>query len=48
MITLQAGVKYPITIDYYDNTGAATAVLSWSSPSQTKGVVPKSQLFTSP
>jgi glucose/arabinose dehydrogenase len=44
-ITLQAGQKYNIRMDYYENGGAAVAKLSWASPSQTKQIIPQSQLF---
>ena len=29
-----------IQLDYYDNTGSATAKLSWSSPSTPKEIIP--------
>jgi len=44
-ITLSAGVKYDIAIEYYEQTGGAVASLWWSSPSTAKAVVPQSQLF---
>ena len=44
-ISLTAGVKHAIRLEYYDNTAGATARLSWSSPHQTKQVVPKTQLY---
>ncbi len=43
-IALTAGVKYPITVEYYENTGLASAKLLWSSANQVKEVVPSSQL----
>ena len=46
-ITLQAGQKYDIQMEYYENWGAATAKLSWSSARQAKEIVPESQLFPS-
>ncbi len=47
-ITLVAGERYDIRMDYYENRGGALAQLSWSSPSQTLEVVPQSQLYSDP
>jgi hypothetical protein len=47
-ITLTAGQRYTIQMDYYENTGAAVAQLLWSSPSQTKQVIPQTQLYPAP
>jgi len=44
-IGLTAGEKYPITMEYYENTNDAVAQLSWSSPSTAKAIVPASRLF---
>lgn len=44
-VTLQANRKYTIALDYYNNTGAAVAKLSWSSQSQPKEVIPQAQLY---
>jgi hypothetical protein len=44
-IALHAGQKYPITMEYYENGGAASATLAWSSPSTAKSIVPQSQLY---
>jgi hypothetical protein len=44
-VLLTAGVKYPITVEFMENTGGAAMQLLWSSPSQTKEVVPKTQLY---
>jgi GH43 family beta-xylosidase len=46
-IPLQAGKRYDIRLDYYDNTGGAQARLSWASPSLAKQVIPSAQLFPS-
>ena len=46
-ITLNAGQKYDIRMDYYEKGGGAMAQLSWSSASQSKEIVPQSQLFSS-
>jgi len=40
-IPLQAGRQYPIVMEYFDNTAASTAVLSWASASQPKEVIPE-------
>jgi hypothetical protein len=47
-ITLEAGKKYDIVLEYFENTGDALASLSWSSESQQKQVIPQSQLYTTP
>lgn len=44
-ITLVANQKYDIVMEYYENAGSAVAKLSWSSPSQTKQIIPQSQLY---
>ncbi len=44
-IALNAGQKYSITMEYYENSGEASALLSWSSPSLAKSIVPQSQLY---
>jgi RHS repeat-associated protein len=44
-ITLEAGKKYDITVEYFEGTGDAEAHLLWSSAHQTKQVIPPSQLF---
>lgn len=44
-IRLTAGAKIPIRVEYYDNTGGATAQLFWSSSSTPKQLVPVSQLY---
>ncbi len=45
-ITLEAGKKYDIRVEYYENGGAAVAQLAWSSPSQAKQIIPQSQLYS--
>lgn len=47
-IALQAGVKYAIRMEYYENTGQAVAKLAWSSPSQMLQIIPQSQLYSDP
>jgi PKD repeat protein len=44
--TLQAGVKYTIVMEYYENQYDATAQLLWSSPSRSKQIIPTACLFT--
>jgi len=46
-IALHAAQKYPISMEYYQNGGDASAKLSWSSPSTAKAVIPQSQLYPS-
>ena len=45
-IALQAGQKYDIRMEYYENAVGAVAQLSWSSPSQAKEIIPASQLYS--
>jgi hypothetical protein len=40
-IPLKAGQQYPVIMEYYQNIGGSTAVLSWASGSQAKEVVPQ-------
>jgi GH24 family phage-related lysozyme (muramidase) len=44
-IDLVAGQKYSIRLDFYENINWGAGKLSWSSTSQTKQVVPQSQLY---
>jgi hypothetical protein len=44
-ITLTAGQRYPIRMDYYENGGNAVAELRWSSSSQAKQLIPTTQLL---
>lgn len=46
-ITLEAGKRYDINLDYYENTGGATIRLSWQPPGQSRTVVPSTSLFHS-
>jgi len=45
-ISLTAGQKYDIVLEFYENGGGAVAHLSWSSKTQSSQIIPKSQLFT--
>jgi hypothetical protein len=44
-IALTARRKYSVTMEYYENGGAASAQLAWSSPSTVKTVIPQTQLY---
>ena len=44
-IELQAGVRYNIKIEYFQNTGSAEAHLSWYSESQPKQIIPTERLY---
>jgi hypothetical protein len=44
-ISLSAGVKYTITLEYYEKTGGATIRLQWSYTGQALQVIPQSRLF---
>jgi cell division septation protein DedD len=44
-ISLVAGQKYSIKIEYFENTGRAVARLLWSGPGLTKVVVPQARLY---
>jgi len=44
-ITLIAGIKYSIRLEYYENQGDAIAQLSWSSTTQIQQIIPQSQLY---
>ena len=45
IISLSAGVKYSVRLEYFENTGSATAQLSWSSASQAKQIIPQTRLY---
>jgi hypothetical protein len=44
-VSLTAGVKYTVTLEFYEKGGDATAKLQWSYPGQATQVVPASRLF---
>ena len=44
-ITLEAGKKYDIKLEYFENGGKAVCKLLWSSGSQSKQVIPKANLY---
>ena len=45
-ISLEAGQFYDIQLEYYERNSNAVSKLSWSSDSQTKEVIPTSQLYS--
>jgi flagellar hook assembly protein FlgD len=47
-IALTAGQPVSIKLEYFQDTGTAFAALSWSSTSQTKQIIPQSQLCWAP
>lgn len=47
-IVLEAGKKYKIKLEYYENKKEATAKLYWSSGSQAKEIIPVAYLYPSP
>lgn len=44
-IALVAGQHYDIRMEFYERSGGAVARLSWSSPSQSRQIIPASQLY---
>jgi hypothetical protein len=44
-VTLTAGVKYPVTVEFYENSGGASMKLYWSSASQAQEIIPQTQLY---
>ncbi|MEC4982907.1 MAG: PA14 domain-containing protein [Oscillatoria sp. PMC 1068.18] len=46
-IELQAGEKYDIRLDYFENKGGAVSSLSWSTPTLEKEIIPTERLFAS-
>ncbi len=44
-ITLTAGQKYTIRLEYYENFGSAGVQFRWSSPSRTKQIIPQNRLY---
>ena len=46
-VTLQANRMYSIKMEFYQNSGASSAKLLWSSASQSQEIIPQSQLYTS-
>lgn len=46
-ITLEAGKRYDINLDYYENGGGAVIQLYWQPPGQTQTIIPSDNLFYS-
>lgn len=46
-VSLQAGQRYPITIELVDDAGSAKLTLKWSGPTLPKSVIPGTQLYPS-
>lgn len=44
-ITLSAGKKYDIKLEYYENGGAATIKLSWTPPGVARQIIPQERLY---
>ncbi len=44
-ISLEAGVQYPIVMEYFENGGAALAQLRWSGPGLPDAIIPAEALF---
>jgi hypothetical protein len=44
-ISLQAGQQYSMEVDYFQGEGAANVQLWWQSPSQSKEIIPTTQLY---
>lgn len=45
VIRLVAGTRYPIKLEYYENTGSASCRLMWSASGVSKQIIPQSRLF---
>lgn len=45
-VDLQAGVRYPIQIDYAEVRGNSTAIFKWDTPWFPKAVVPQAHLYS--
>jgi hypothetical protein len=46
-ITLQAGVRYDIKVEYYEDTGGAVMQLEWQRPGQSGfATIPQANLFS--
>jgi hypothetical protein len=45
-VSLVAGLRYAVVIEYYQGWGGSQVSLSWSSPSTPKQIIPTTQLFS--
>jgi hypothetical protein len=48
VFSLEAGKKYDIRMEYYEDGGGAAAHLAWSGPGIDKQVIPQSRLYVAP
>lgn len=46
VVAMQAGVKKPIRVEYFEGAYGASVQLLWQSASMPRGIVPQSQLFS--
>jgi hypothetical protein len=46
IVNLEAGKRYPLRVDYFQNRGRASLQLLWSSPSTPFQPIPQSQLYS--
>lgn len=46
-ISLSAGQKYNLKLEYFEGTGAANCKMEWASSLQSREIIPKSQLYDS-
>lgn len=45
VIDLEAGQKYDLKVEYFENAGSANCKLEWASPLQSREIIPQSQLY---
>jgi hypothetical protein len=45
-VTLEAGKKYDVRVEYYQGAGGAVMQLFWHGPGQSREVIPQSQLYS--
>jgi regulation of enolase protein 1 (concanavalin A-like superfamily) len=46
VVNLEAGRRYALRLEYFENRGRAVVKLRWSSPSTPQQVIPQSQLYS--
>ncbi|MCW2798522.1 PA14 domain-containing protein, partial [Nocardioides sp.] len=44
-IDLQAGVRYPIKVEFFQHGGGSRATVEWQPPGQPRDVIPPSRLY---
>lgn len=47
-VNLVSGQKYDIKLEFYENSGAATARLLWDPPGSAEAIIPESALYSAP